>query len=217
MFLGEKTHLDNLKSNTTHWQINKYWPKALLVTSVQHERLLRFHTAKSSGQCPENDLHWLVIFSPLSFSSLLLLLWLPSVQVSNKLRQWELRWRERPQQSGTVWDDRNIHQSICDLTKGDADRRWDVYNAVMSFTGRNTSSMMKPLQTQISVAPATFLYSSSSSSSCHPEPWAQTLKQHTTPLYQNDLVVRWQPPTQIVAQTNQPECLFVLQGPCLRL
>lgn len=74
----------------------------------------------------------------------------------------------------------------CDLTKGDADRRWDVYNAVMSFTGRNTSSMMKPLQTQISVAPATFLYSSSSSSSCHPEPWAQTLKQHTTPLYWRD-------------------------------
>lgn len=121
MFLGEKTHLDNLKSNTTHWQINKYWPKALLVTSVQHERLLRFHTAKSSGRCPQNDLHWLVIFFPLSFSSLLLLLWLPSVQVSNKLRQWELRWRERPSQSGTVWDDRNIHQSILWFDKR---RRW---------------------------------------------------------------------------------------------
>lgn len=59
-----KTRLDNLKFNTTHWQINKYWPKALLVTSVQHERLLRFHTAESSGRCPENYLHWLVIFSP---------------------------------------------------------------------------------------------------------------------------------------------------------
>lgn len=128
----------------------------------------------------------------------------------------------------------------CDLTKGDADRRRDVYSAVMSFADRNTGSMMKPLQTQISVAPATFLYSSSSSSSsCHREPWAQTLKQHTTPLYwrdstgtncklvcvgvvlpsvsKNDLVVRWQPPTQIVAQTIQTECLFVLQGPRLRL
>lgn len=184
MFLGEKTHLDNLKSNTTHWQINKYWPKALLVTSVQHERLLRFHTAKSSGQCPENDLHWLVIFPPCPFHRCCC-----GCPLSRCLTSWDngnFGGESGHSSVGRYEMTETFIKVSCDLTKGDADRRWDVYNAVMSFTGRNTSSMMKPLQTQISVVPATFLYSSSSSSSCHPEPWAQTLKQHTTPLYWRD-------------------------------
>lgn len=129
-----KTRLDNLKSNTTHWQINKYWPKALLVTSVQHQRLLRFHTAESSGRCPENYLHWLVIFfPPCPFHRRRCCCGCP---LSRCLTSWD---------SGNIGGERS-HSRVgryemtqafikvaCDLTKGDADRRWDVYSAVMSF------------------------------------------------------------------------------------